>query len=264
MNSSGPRVAVHWQEQYGDLCRELAESLALPIDHNDPETSAFSTVLQPTDRGLALQLTGPGAPGPVIVDFAGGAADYRRTRGGGELLVKAVGGIKGALPWVVDATAGLGRDSFVLASRGYRVTLCERSPVVAALLQDGLQRAQHCGVGEVETVITRMALYAGDANHFMRELAPGNEPGVVYIDPMFPGSKKSALVKKEMQAFQSLIGADGDVEQLLQSARRTAKHRVVVKRPRKGEFLAGQKPTYSVSGKAIRYDIYALRAYTAE
>lgn len=262
MNASPPRIAIQWQQQYADACRDLSQSLDLPIEHASAEASCYDMVLLHTQRGLGLQLTGRKAPGAVVVDFVGGAADYRRTRGGGELLVKAVGGIKGSLPWVVDATAGLGRDSFVLASRGYKVTLCERSAVVAALLEDGLQRARHCGVAEIEQVLAAMTLQAGDAIGFLRGLTPQCSPGVIFIDPMFPASRKSALVKKEMQVFHALVGADNDDEELLSTALAKAQHRVVVKRPRKGEFLAGRKPGYSVSGKAIRYDIYALRAFS--
>ena len=72
--------------------------------------------------------------GGIFVDFVGGAMAHRRKFGGGrgEAVAKAVG-IKGDyLPDVVDATAGLGRDAFVLASVGCRVRMLERNPVVAA------------------------------------------------------------------------------------------------------------------------------------
>ena len=77
------------------------------------------------------------------MDFVEGAVAHRRKFGGGrgQSIAKAVGLKSGAMPTVVDATAGLGRDAFVLASLGCKVTLIERSPVVAALLQDGLARA---------------------------------------------------------------------------------------------------------------------------
>ena len=42
---------------------------------------------------------------------------------------------------MLDATAGLGRDAFVLASLGCQVTLIERVPAVAALLENGIERA---------------------------------------------------------------------------------------------------------------------------
>jgi 16S rRNA (guanine1516-N2)-methyltransferase len=78
---------------------------------------------------------------------------------------------------------------------------------------------------------------------------------------MFPASKKSALVKKEMRAFHQLVGADVDSEELLALAIATAKHRVVVKRPKKAEVLAGRKPNFAVEGKAIRFDIYSHKAF---
>lgn len=249
-----------WQAHSDQLCRQLASQLALPLVEDSAQAQDFALLLVYTPEGLGLQQTGTRA-GPVRVDFAGGAADYRRTRGGGELIVKAVGGSRHSSPSVVDATAGLGRDSFVLAAKGCRVTLCERSPVVAALLADGLARGQSEGDDALLQVLSRMQLQPGDAADYLRTCDEAVRPDVVLIDPMFPASGKSAQVKKEMQAFQSLLGKDEDVDALLHLAREIARYRVVVKRPRKGDFLGGVKPGFSLTGKAIRFDVYALRAF---
>lgn len=63
----------------------------------------------------------------------------------------------------------------------------------------------------------------------MTTLSPA--PDVVYLDPMYPHRQKSALVKKEMRVFQSLVGNDDDADSLLIPAMTIAKRRVVVKRP---------------------------------
>jgi 16S rRNA (guanine1516-N2)-methyltransferase len=253
-------LAVQHVAQHSELSQQLADILQLPLVE-DSATESFPYVLCYGDKGLAIAQTGRKAAGPVVVDFASGGTAHRRQHGGGELIVKAVAGNKKKRPMVLDATAGLGRDSFVLASSGYQVTLCERSPVVAAVLSDGLQRARHSDDGELLEVIARMQLQSMDAIEYMQSLKEDFAPDAIVIDPMFPVSKKSALVKKEMQAFHHIVGADQDSARLLDQALATARHRVVVKRPKKSEYLAAMKPNFSVEGKAIRFDIYSLRAY---
>jgi len=76
---------------------------------------------------------------------------------------------------------------------------------------------------------------------------------------MFPLRKKSAKVKKDMQALHKIVGADEDSGQILDKALANARYRVVVKRPAHAEFLADTKPTYSLNGKSTRYDIFALQ-----
>jgi 16S rRNA (guanine1516-N2)-methyltransferase len=222
----------------------------------------FDFLLKHTAKGWQLQQAGKRAPGPVTVDFASAAASYRRNKGGGELIVKAVAGNKKQLPGVLDTTAGLGGDSFVLASRGYPVMLMERSPIVALLLSDGLSRGMESEDEALREIIGRMCFMHGDSLDYLRQLNDLDCPDVIYIDPMFPASKKSALVKKEMQAFQQLVGADQDSQALLTLALEKAVHRVVVKRPLKAECLGGVEPAFSVKGKAVRFDIYSLKSFS--
>ncbi len=256
--SDSPSLAV--QSDGSAQSSQLATYLQLPlVDEN--AIDKFPYVLRYTDKGLAIAQTGRKAAGPVIVDFLTGGAAHRRQHGGGELIVKAVAGDKKNRPTVLDATAGLGRDSFVLASWGYNVILCERSPAVAAVLSDGLERASLTDDTEIVSIISRMQLHTMDAVSYMENLQEEYAPDAVLIDPMFPASKKSALVKKDMQAFHHVVGADQDSAGLLDQALATAKHRVVVKRPKKAEYLAAMKPNFSVEGKAIRFDIYSLRSY---
>ncbi len=195
--------------------------------------------------------------GPVFVDFVEGAVAHRRKFGGGrgQSIAKAVGLKAGANPTVVDATAGLGRDAFVLASLGCQVTMLERHPVVAALLADGLQRAQQDS--EIGSWMReRMSLRPGSALENLRQL--GFTPDVVYLDPMFPHRQKSALVKKEMRVFQSLVGADLDADALLPAALAVAGKRVVVKRPDYAGYLNEMKPGMSSETKSNRFDVYVI------
>ena len=251
-------IAVKSDSDRNDQCQRLADELGVALV---TEEGSYPYLLVYSEDGLSIQQTGKGAAGPVQVDFSAGATNHRRKHGGRELIVKAVAGNQHQPPSVLDATAGLGRDSFVLASRGYSLTMCERSPVVAAVLKDGLDRARRSGDSELEEIAKRMIFIQGNTLDYLQRLDEIDNPDVIVIDPMFPESKKSALVKKEMRTFHHIVGADSDSEQLLEQALMKARHRVVVKRPKKADYLAGLKPNFAVEGKAIRFDIYSLRAF---
>ena len=210
--------------------------------------------------GIGLRQSGRKAPNPVLIDFVGGTLGFRgkNSSHSKELVANAVG-VKGEhTPKVLDATAGLGRDAFILASRGCDVQMLERSPVVALMLEDALRRAS--GDAEVASVVERMQLHQGDASDFMRSLRPDEFPEVVYLDPMFPERSKTASVKKEMRLLQQLLGADLDTRELFEIALRVATRRVVVKRPRLAPCISDLKPHHVVEGKSGRFDIYHTRA----
>ncbi|UYV18498.1 class I SAM-dependent methyltransferase [Halomonas qaidamensis] len=199
---------------------------------------------------------------PLSVDFAAGKAAHRRQFGGGrgQLVAKACGLAKGITPCVVDATAGLGRDSFVLASLGAQVLLIERVAAIAALLQDGLARAAKTDA--TAEIASRMTLRHGDAAEQLAAIVASAAfaPDVIHLDPMFPHREKSALVKKEMRLFRELAGDDADAPRLLEAALDVATHRVVVKRPRKAPPIAGPAPQHTLEGKTSRYDLYVHRS----
>ncbi|KNZ86175.1 methyltransferase, partial [Providencia stuartii] len=193
-----------------------------------------------TPENLQLRKMDEPKLGGIFVDFVSGAMAHRRKFGGGrgEAVAKAVGIKKDYLPDVIDATAGLGRDAFVLAALGCQVRMFERHPVVAALLDDGLQRGyQDSEIGE--WLKQRMSLIHASSITALANIT--TPPDVIYLDPMYPHRQKSALVKKEMRVFQSLVGADDDADSLLAPALALAKRRVVVKRPDYAAPLAGQK-----------------------
>lgn len=227
---------------------------------SDPK-AALALVM--TSERLELRKRDEPKLGAVAVDFVSGAMAHRRRYGGGrgEVVAKAVG-IKGQwLPDVVDATAGLGRDAFVLACLGCRVRMFERHPVVAALLEDGLRRAyadSELGMW----LATHMTLYQGSSLSAMAQLYLA--PDVVYLDPMFPHRQKSALVKKEMRVFQLLVGADEDADGLLAPALALALRRVVVKRPDYAPPLAGVPAQASITTKNHRFDLYPSQASPPE
>jgi 16S rRNA (guanine1516-N2)-methyltransferase len=217
------------------------------------EQAIMALVLTP--ERLELRKRDEPKLGAIYVDFVAGAMAHRRKFGGGrgEAVAKAVG-IKGSyLPDVVDATAGLGRDAFVLASIGCKVRMLERNPVVAALLDDGLQRA-YADAEIGGWLQERLTLLHASSLTALSAIQPA--PDVVYLDPMFPHRQKSALVKKEMRVFQSLVGEDLDADGLLVPACQLAKKRVVVKRPDYAPPLANQPPQASINTKNHRFDLY--------
>lgn len=218
------------------------------------EDATMALVLTP--ERLELRKRDEPKLGAIYVDFISGPMAHRRRFGGGrgEAVAKAVG-IKGSyVPSVVDATAGLGRDAFVLASLGCQVRMLERDPVVAALLEDGLQRGyQDAEIGP--WLRERMTLLHASSLTALSDLDP--RPEVVYLDPMYPHKQKSALVKKEMRVFQSLVGPDLDADGLLEPARQLATKRVVVKRPDYAPPLANVATPNAVVTKGHRFDIYA-------
>lgn len=201
---------------------------------------------------------------PIRVDFVSGKAAHRRRFGGGrgQLVARACGLSKGITPSIVDATAGLGRDAFVLASLGAPVLMIERVGAIAALLEDGLHRARQSDNPDVAEIAARMQLACGDAAQRMIDLIAHQsfDAQVVHLDPMFPHREKSALVKKEMRIFQALVGADDDAPRLLEAALDVATHRVVVKRPKGAAPIAGPAPHHVVEEKHSRYDVYVHRS----
>lgn len=236
---------------------ELAQRWQLTHD----ESSPFALVL--TIERLELRKTDEPKLGAIYVDLVGGAVGHRRKFGGGkgQAIAKAAGLNKGATPTILDGTAGLGRDAFVLASLGCHVQMVERHPVVAALLDDGLERAkQDSDIGG--WVSERMSLIHASSLNALDKIAQDEtfvKPDVVYLDPMYPhpeNKKKSALVKKEMRVFQSLVGADLDADGLLQPALQLATKRVIVKRPDYAEWLDNQKPSMAIETKKNRFDVY--------
>lgn len=253
-------LAVASDNPLNDLdAQALADALSLPyfsLQGALKFVDEFDYLLIRSQHSVALAKTGKGAPKPVLIDFTAGAVDHRRRFGGGkgQDIAKAVGLNKRAQLSVLDATAGLGRDAFVLASLGCHVSLCERVGFVRALLEDGLSRALlH---SEVSGIASRMPLISGDISEIHDERFD-----VVFLDPMYPHTdKSSAAAKKEMAFFRDLVGKDEDADLLLPKALEIANYRVVVKRPKGAPYLNNVEPTYQLDGKAGRFDIYVIKS----
>jgi 16S rRNA (guanine1516-N2)-methyltransferase len=248
-----PDIAVTIEPGAAGLGRRaalLAEELALPLVE-DAAAAEATLLLMLTAAGLELREAASPATRGACVDFT--AIDLRT--GAGNLsrrqpLARAIGR---ASRTVLDATAGLGHDAALLACMGYSVTAVERSPVVAALLQDGLNRAL-ADERFRQALSGRLRVIVADARAVL--MAMDEPPDAVYIDPMFPPKRKaSALAKKSIRLLRQVVGDDEDAGELLQKALDCCARRVVVKRPTHARPL-GSKPAASIAGKLARYDVY--------
>ena len=191
----------------------------------------------------------------IMVDFREMLPRLKQSNLQREMLVKAAR-IKGQpMPQtLIDATAGFGEDSLILAAAGFQVQLYEFDEVIAVLLKDGMERAME--IPELKEAVGRMKLVCGDSTEGMKNL--DFKPDIVLLDPMFPARQKSALIKKKFQLIQRLESPCSTEEQLLDAAVAADPKRIVIKRPLKGPYLADRKPSYSLEGKAIRYDCFVF------
>lgn len=202
---------------------------------------------------ISVSINSDKKPSPLFVDFVDGKLNHRINSGNKkELLIRALGIKPNEQHDVFDATAGLGKDSFIMASRGANVTMFEKNPLIFLLLEDGLVRANNDD--KTVEISKNMSLINTD----FLEYTPANKPYAVYLDPMFPERRKSALVKKDMQVFHLILHDTPitDENLMLQKALDIADKKVVVKRPIKAPNLAGRYPNHVVSGKTCRYDVY--------
>lgn len=261
MEFSTTNTAVAYQHSFDkDKAKAIAEQWNLPYLGDIAAArlqQQYPFVLVQTEHILQLEKLDEPKLGGISVDFVGGAVGHRRKFGGGrgQDIAKAIGLKHGFNPLVLDATAGLGRDAFVLANLGCQVQMMERNPAVAALLEDGISRGTQDP--DIGGIVKQMSLIYVSSIEKM-ELA--QQPDVIYLDPMYPHREKSAAVKKEMRVFQSLVGDDPDADQLLVPALALAKYRVVVKRPSYADFLDGKKPSTSIKMKKNRFDVYVNQA----
>ena len=205
----------------------------------------------------------------IHIDFISGNLAHRQQYGGGrgQSIAKAIGLKQGVKPpHVLDATAGLAKDAFVLACLGCPVTLIERSPVIVELIKDAIERAKDdedfksilkTGFDVIEkSSIDYLTALLEQKNSDYPDVI---YPEVIYLDPMYPDRKKSASVKKNMQLLRKLLGKDEDTKELLDISLKTATKRVVVKRPKGASNLTDIKPTYLVESKKTRYDVYIIQ-----
>ena len=224
------------------------------LDYLNEKLKPLGMALSQSDLGLFLT----DGSLSINVDFREMLPRLKQSNLQRELLVKAAR-IKGQeMPQtIVDATAGFGEDSLILAAAGFKVQLYEFDEIIATLLKDGLERAG--AIPELADAVSRMELICGDSTKALRSL--DYKPDIVLLDPMFPARQKSALIKKKFQLIQRLESHCPTERELLDAAFTASPKRIVIKRPLKGPYLADEKPAYSLSGKAIRYDCFVIARF---
>lgn len=192
---------------------------------------------------------------PFYIDFSSQEITRRlKQLNFNQELIKAIGIKNNYTPKILDTTAGLGRDSFMLASLGSKITLLERNEVIFTLLNNAIERAKKHQ--NLKKIINNMNLINIDSIDFLKNNKEDYD--IIYIDPMFPKSKKTRLVKKDMQIFREIAGDDLDSENLLKLSISKKVKRVVVKRMLKSEYIGNIKPNFEIKGTTTRFDIYSI------
>ena len=210
-------------------------------------------VLTESENSLCLKAGGL----TLRPDFEDMIPRLRPSNLGGEIIVKAARFKNADYPLIaVDATAGLGEDSLLLAAAGFTVHMYEKNPVIWALLSDALKRALVSENAAVREAASRMILHSEDSVAAMKSI--DYTPDLILLDPMFPKRQKTGLIKKKFQLLQQLENPAEDEKPLLLAAIACHPHKIIIKRPAKGPYLAGRKPSYSIRGGNIRYDCIVL------
>lgn len=231
-------LAAELEVKCVDDIRSMHEGVALVVD---------------TDRSWLQRLKTPRL-GPVYVDFSASDMLHRRRSGHNEPLGRAIGVKPQNMPRVFDATAGLGRDAFVLADLGCSVTLSEVSGPLCFLLRQAIDLARLSSNPKVCNAAQRMEVVQGDSCEQVLD-----NVDVIYIDPMFPERTKTAAVKKDLATIQALHDRNDDLrgeDSLLAWAMGQDVDRIVVKRPAKSAPMTSAKPSHSILGKTIRFDVF--------
>lgn len=233
------------------LVHSIEETLKISAVRESPVNTPSDFCLRIDGDGLSLIGNGAVLRG----DFKRSLSRLTPNNLNHELLVKAakIRDKQGDLT-AIDATAGLGEDAFLLAAAGFHVELYERNPIIAALLSDALRRASE--EPALAPIVDRMQLHREDSIRMLPHLMPA--PDIVTLDPMFPERKKTGLTKKKLQMLQQLEQPCSEERALLDAAIACRPRRIVIKRPLKGPYLANQKPSFTIKGKAIRYDCIAV------
>lgn len=241
-----------------DLFAELPENLSIALDTSSTpsETEWF---LHRQNQQLTLQGILDKQSFTLNFDLLSSQLNYRRQHGGGrkEPLAKAIGLKKAKTPFVIDTTAGMGREALLLAAMGCRVLAIERQPIIYLLLNDAVERLYQSANHDLSP--KKLSVIQANSTDYLRHLAnlnDGEKPQVIYLDPMFPERNKSAAVKKEMRIFKQLAGDDTDSAELLDTACKTATERVVVKRPSSAPFVNDRSPSFQITSKKHRFDVY--------
>ena len=192
----------------------------------------------------------------IHCDFEDKSLLYRlKTAGKNQELEKACG-VKNNIKTLIDATAGMGKDSFILASYNIKIIMIEQNKLIYYLLKDGIERGKNSNITEIQNICNNMTLYNDDSINFLKNY--NGKVDCIYLDPMFTKENKKSLVKKEMQIFHNLAYYGNNVD-LFNIAIQKTNNRVAIKRMIDSPLLIEKQPDFQIKGKTVRYDIYLSR-----
>ena len=190
---------------------------------------------------LGLGLLMPGHQNPYRLPQQ---SIQRRSKAGHLTELSKACGVPQGQRRILDACAGFGADGMTLAAQGCTVTMVERNTLVWLLLR------------EHDQAFGRVTVEHGDCMDFM---SGAQDWDVVYLDPMFPPRRKTALPNLGLQHLRELSAQNGldsgdNLQEQIALARSCAAARVVVKRRLKDPKDA--LSAFQIKGKSIRFDVY--------
>lgn len=228
----------------------LSLRLGLPLFSAE---NASSVVLMVGENNCWLRRL---SPAPVIdwtVDFTSPEYQYsfaQRTRFN-DPLSRAIGLHKKTDLRVLDMTAGLGKDALWLARCGAQVTLIERHPALAYLLEQAIEALSKDP--QNVPLASRMKVFCRDSTIYL-EKADAGQFDVAYYDPMFAARTKTALVKKDMQILQLLHGEEAPNPALIPLTLSKIP-KLIVKRA-KADPILSEGVHHQLMTKVTRFDVY--------
>jgi len=207
--------------------------------------------LELSDRGLSFFHPDARAKNKFNIDFVSGSSGWRLKRADHEKLIKKALGKSDKPLRILDCTAGLLQDTLLFLSLGHQVTAMEQSKILFLLLQDGVTRSKKTH----NELFTNLSLIQGNACSFNHD---ANAFDVIYFDPMYPPSKKSALGSGQLEYLTKILEVEeisNDPQKDFEVLQLMPVKKMIVKRPIKADpFHSGIN--YQVSGKTTRFDVY--------
>ncbi|MBL32943.1 MAG: hypothetical protein CMD79_03585 [Gammaproteobacteria bacterium] len=202
-------------------------------------------------NGLSFILGSNNTTKLINVNFMSGKLGWRLKRADHEgNLKKALGRTKNSLV-IFDATAGLLSDSMIFLSLGHKVVAVEQSKIIFLLVDDAIKRAKN----EIPFLKNINLINANSLDIYKssQELFD-----IVYLDPMYPISKKNIKKSGDLDSLRSILEIENILNEensLINSFMKEDYQKLILKRPLKAKKLHSNI-NYQVKGKSTRFDIY--------
>jgi len=238
-------------------CKLLRQLSELDVVQSQPSNAQSQCWLDYSDSTLAIHALATNLPPLTSLDLINiWQHRLKSYRGNQEPLLKAIGK-RARQGRVIDLTAGLGRDSMVMAKAGAQVTLLEQHPLIVCLLIDAIEKAER--ITALKPISARLQVCWQDAFFWLEH--ESNQTTVSfdawYCDPMFEhATNKTARNKRPMQILQA-CNANVSQQPLagFALAHLSGNTKLVVKRSR-SSVASTEGLNHQIDGKNWRLDIY--------